>query len=869
YGEFVLNISTLAEGVPIVDIVRPEDGSIVVSVTRIYVNATDLDGTIVGVYLNISNSTWSTFVDITANYDASRGLYYYDWNTSTVADGYYTISAEAIDNESKTNNDTIEVHVWNKFPPIILVDDDQGGTYETYYEQALQDLGYQEDIDYLYWNTSTNGTITRDLLDRAVIIIWFTGDDFTSTLTTDEREALSYFLTRCGQLFISGQDIGYDIGASSWFTTWLKAVYERDNTNIDYVKGVTGTLFGGAVYNLSGSESANNNNWPDEIAPTGGSSLVLYYDNSVDIGAGVVYDDEYRLIYMSFPFEAINGSADRADAMQRATDWMKMPIGRIYDYSFYMDRYTEYLELAIAVRAFYYVDTLEILINGTVVYSESPGTRTCIENITIDTSSYVSGTLNITLRAVDGASNVVTDSIFVSREHLHLELVFPETYDPVWSTTRILVNASTYAGVGLTTLNITISNETWSRTIDISSNYNASTGYYYYDWDTTDMADGPYNISVLAVCSEGTSKTDKSYNIGVWNGIVPILLVDDDYFYTYEQYYMDALENLSYHINRDYAYWNTTRRGAPPMDFLDRVLMVIWECGFSSLSSEDRDTLSGYLGDVGLLFISGQDIGYSIGDTDWYRTWLRAEYERDDTNIGNVTGVSGTIFDGTNYLLYGVDSADNNFWPDEINPINGSFLLMYYGRDPSIGAAIGYDGYYRLVYFAFPFEAINGSAYRADALGRILQWLKKPIGVIYSPENMTITNNDTIDIMVVAKAFAGLDILRLYINGSLVMFDDVDGIEILKHYTVDVSAYPDYAVLNLTLLTNSVAGDIDMFTIFIIRDKISPTATFTSPANGSYFNVTEVTVQWSGTDNVGMDHYEVRIDGATWIDVDM
>ena len=869
YGEFVLNISILTSGVPIVKIVEPEDGDIVSGITRIYVNATDVDGTITYVYLNISNSTWSTVVDITSNYDASKGLYYYDWNTSNVADGYYTIFAGAEDNESKTSNDTIQVRVWNKFPPIILVDDDDGDNYETYYEQALQDLGYQRGIDYLYWNTSMNGTPTRDILDKAVIVIWFTGDDFTTTLTTEERSVLEYYFIRCGQLFISGQDIGYDIGSTNWYSRWLKAIYERDDTNIDNVKGVSGTLFDEAIYDLTGADSANNNDWPDEIAPTGGSTLVLYYDDDPSIGAGVMYDDEYRLVYMSFPFEAINGAANRSDAMQRATEWMKAPIARIYNYSFYMDKYSESVFLAIAARAYYHIETLEILVNGTVVYSVSPDTRTYIRNITIDTSTFASGTLNITLRVVDKNLNEAKHTIFISREHLYLELVFPATYDPLWSTAKILVNASTFSGVNLTTLNITISNETWSQTIDILPNYNSTSGYYYYDWDTTSVDDGSYNISVLAICDEGSSKTDYAYNIGVWNGMVPILLVDDDYSYDYEQYYMEALKNLSYHINRDYAYWNTTWRGTPPQDFLDRVQIMIWECGFSAPYGDEMTTISQFLDDLGLMFISGQDIGFQVGDTDWYMDWLRAIYERDDTNINNVTGVSGTIFDGVTYILYGSDSANNNIWPDEISPVNGSFLLMYYGRDPDSGAAIGYDGYYRLVYFAYPFESINGSKYRADALDRILQWLRKPIGAIVSPENMTVTNNDTIDVIVHAKALTGLDIVRIYINGSLVIFDDVDGVELIKHYGLDVSSYPDYTTLNITLVTNSVTGDMDTFTIYIIRDRIPPYAEFTSPTNGSYFNVTEITVEWSGSDNVGIDHYEIRIDGGTWIDVDL
>ena len=868
YGEFSLNITLLAKGIPLVKIVQPEDGDTVDGLMRIYVNATDVDGTIASVILNISNSTWSKVVNITSNFDALKGLYYYDWNTTEIADGYYTILAQATDNESKTNNDSVVVKVWNNIPPILLVDDDQDKNYESYYEQALQALGYQRDVDYLYWNTSLNGTPPRDILDKVVIVIWFTGDDYLSTLTSTERSALSYYLSRCGQLFISGQDIGYDINSSTWYSTWLRAIYERDDTNIYNVTGVSRTIFDSAFYLLNGSDSANNNNYPDEIRPYNGSSLILYYDADSTIGAAVSYDREYRLVYMAFPFEAINGSANRADAMQRAIGWMKSPIARIYDYEFSIGKTYEKVELSIAARAFYYISTVDVLVNGTSVFSWKPCSRTYIDNITIDTSVFPAGTLNITLKVLDKNSNVASHSIFITREHLYLDLVYPRTYDPVWSTTRMLVNASTYGGVNLTSLNVTISNATWSMTVDIVSNYDNATGYYYYDWNTSEVSDGPYNITIVGLCNEGTMREDTALTVGVWNGIIPIVVVDEDRYETYESYYISALDSLGYSINRDFAYWNISWLGTPPNDFLNRALIVIWVCGLSYPSESEQDAIANYLSSVGQLFISGQDIGWGIGSTDWYKQWLRAIYERDDTNINNVTGVPGTIFDSAFYNLSGSDSANNNYWPDEIDTYNGSFLIMYYGRDPNTGAAIAYDNEYRLIYFAFPFESINGSSNRVDAMQRILGWFKRPIGVIESPPNQTITNTNLLNVSIVAKAFYGVDIVRLYINGSPVLIEDVNTKIFRRSYPINISSYPDYTVLNLTLLVSSNDGSRDSYTIFIIRDRVAPTIRIINPADNTYTNVTQITVTWSGSDNVGVDHYEVKADDNSWINVD-
>jgi len=73
-------------------------------------------------------------------------------------------------------------------------------------------------------------------------------------------------------------------------------------------------------------------------------------------------------------------------------------------------------------------------------------------------------------------------------------------------------------------------------------------------------------------------------------------------------------------------------------------------------------------------------------------------------------------------------------------------------------------------------------------------------------------------------------------------------------HTVDVRVY-------------DVAGNYDSARVTFYIDLTSPTVTITFPANGSYFNITDVTIYWTGDDNMGVDHYEVRIDSGSWIDV--
>ena len=202
------------------------------------------------------------------------------------------------------------------FACTLLVDDDTGDTYETYYAGALDAAG----VDYELWSVASSGSPTASDLSDFDRVIWFTGDDSSTTLTTDEQAALTAYLNGGGKLFVSGQDIGYDIGATAFYTNYLHAIYDSDDTNnytltgLDYLSGVDLTI--------SGGDGAGNQSWPSDISPTGGASAVLDYP-SPHLYGGVAYQNStYGVVYFSFGFEAINNQADRTDVMSRTLAWL-------------------------------------------------------------------------------------------------------------------------------------------------------------------------------------------------------------------------------------------------------------------------------------------------------------------------------------------------------------------------------------------------------------------------------------------------------------------------------------------------------------------------------------------------------------------
>ena len=194
------------------------------------------------------------------------------------------------------------------------------------------------------------------------IVIWFTGDDWATTLPPYERTTISSYLSAGKKLFITGQDIGWNLffhakysfyapsfDAISWYNTWLRAWYMFDEmdamTDDDGRQGILALagVNGDPISDPSGDpeegnemmltiwdgDGADNQYWADGILPYGGSTAIFYYlDEEGDlftwqgepIAGGIRFPSgmpapstPYRLVYLSFGFEAISDAGTRAE----------------------------------------------------------------------------------------------------------------------------------------------------------------------------------------------------------------------------------------------------------------------------------------------------------------------------------------------------------------------------------------------------------------------------------------------------------------------------------------------------------------------------------------------------------------------------
>lgn len=216
---------------------------------------------------------------------------------------------------------------------VLVVNDDQptGSSKISYYTEALDSLHKTYDV----WDVSQQGTPGASETVYQ-FIIWYTGEAVQNVLTADEQQFLQNYLDGGGRLFLTGQNIGYDLveqqNGVPFFQNYLHAAYVEDNASDFALNGLPNDPIGaGQQFVILGSGGANNQNSPDVITAQPPAEPSVVYDLSApDRQAAIHYaGNDYRLVYFAFGWEGINdfGEAKRKDVMERVLTFLDQPTG--------------------------------------------------------------------------------------------------------------------------------------------------------------------------------------------------------------------------------------------------------------------------------------------------------------------------------------------------------------------------------------------------------------------------------------------------------------------------------------------------------------------------------------------------------------
>lgn len=236
--------------------------------------------------------------------------------------GYEPLTAEGVEvTEDATSEALFELE---HLPPILVVDDDAGKGYESFYRGALDAVG--QEYSYLNYSALQSG-ISGDILNQYSTVFWFTGDAYRDTVTAADQAALTEFLGSGGNLFISGQDIGYEIKNTDFYKNTLKATWEKDTSASKEISGL------GSTFKIEGGDGANNQRYPDKIAANAGAEVYLSYGNDQGPAGLKIQGENSRIIYLAFGFEGIESAEARNAVMSDAVDYLgatrKQRIARI------------------------------------------------------------------------------------------------------------------------------------------------------------------------------------------------------------------------------------------------------------------------------------------------------------------------------------------------------------------------------------------------------------------------------------------------------------------------------------------------------------------------------------------------------------
>ncbi len=209
----------------------------------------------------------------------------------------------------------------------LLVDDDGGLGYEAYYEDALDLAG----VVWGRWNRRIAEPLLGDL-NAAEFVIWLTGAYFP-TLEAHDQDVISSYLDGGGDLFITGQDIGYALcfinsaeystASLTFYESYLGAEWIMPNASILDLSGRTGDpVSDGIAVSIEGGDGADNQSYPDVIDSIAPARVIFDYDGDPLKHGGVRHEiGSSKVVYLSFGFEAISSVQDRAALITRIVDW--------------------------------------------------------------------------------------------------------------------------------------------------------------------------------------------------------------------------------------------------------------------------------------------------------------------------------------------------------------------------------------------------------------------------------------------------------------------------------------------------------------------------------------------------------------------
>jgi hypothetical protein len=184
----------------------------------------------------------------------------------------------------------------------------------------------------------TNANVMRDMINadafNDVFTCWMNISWTFPALSDSQAEALKVFMDAGHNVFIGGQDIGWDImsgDASSngnditrdFYTNYLKAVFINDGSSANnQLKAVAGDAIYGEVPMSPVVDVFGGNMYPDQIDAGAGASVIFNYNTEAKHAAIKYEAENYRSVYFGIGLEMIGNAEIRNQIVGLTRTWL-------------------------------------------------------------------------------------------------------------------------------------------------------------------------------------------------------------------------------------------------------------------------------------------------------------------------------------------------------------------------------------------------------------------------------------------------------------------------------------------------------------------------------------------------------------------
>lgn len=259
--------------------------------------------------------------------------------------GYGKTTARFVSNQGSAGN--VEFRYTTFGLDVLLVDDDGGQNYESYFENELLTLNENYGlipVQYLLSNPTSVTTFK--------ILIWNTAATVPG-LNSNEINLIKTFLDYGGNLYLNGVDLAYQLADPSspyytsetidFFSNYLHSNYILRQHPAVITLGISGDPItdGLAMMNLTGGTGANTINhsqgrYVNQISANGmyNANILSFWQKPDEHPAiRAFHGISGKVVFTAFGFESIALAERRALFAQRIIDWLSIPVGVEQEFS--------------------------------------------------------------------------------------------------------------------------------------------------------------------------------------------------------------------------------------------------------------------------------------------------------------------------------------------------------------------------------------------------------------------------------------------------------------------------------------------------------------------------------------------------------